>query len=78
MMGNTPDIRVTSCAGCQRTVTVTGRGEALGDFEWFCPYQDSACPRHNVGQTVRQIRGPLEAVLAGMPRRPGGEPLDRN
>ena len=69
----TPDIRVTSCNGCGRTVTVTGRGVELGDFEWFCPYQDSSCGCRNVAQTVRQIRGPLEAVLAGLPRRSVGE-----
>jgi len=72
-MSNTPDIRVTSCDGCGRTVTIIGRGVELGNFDWSCPYQDSSCPGRNVLQTVRQIRGPLEAVTAGLPRRAIGE-----
>ena len=67
-MGNIPDIRVTSCDGCGRTVTIIGRGVELGDFEWSCPYQDSSCPGRDVRQTVRQIRGPLVAVAVGLPK----------
>jgi hypothetical protein len=74
-MSNIPDTRVTHCEGCGRTVTAMGRGVELGDFEWFCPYQDAACPWRDVPQTVRQIRGPLEAVITGLPRRPEGKPL---
>lgn len=72
-MSNTPDIRVTSCNGCGRTVTITGRGVELGNFEWSCPYQDASCSGRNVTQTVRQIRGPLESVAAGLPRPAVGE-----
>ena len=72
-MNNTPDIRVTSCDGCGRTVTIIGRGVELGNFEWSCPYQDSSCSGRDVRQTVRQIRGPLDAVAVGLPRHVTGE-----
>jgi hypothetical protein len=69
-MSHTVDVRVTHCDRCGRTVTITGRGGELGDFEWFCPYQDSSCGGRDVAQTVRQIRGPVDAVLAGLPKGP--------
>ena len=69
-MSNTPDIRVTSCAGCGMTVTLVGSGTTLGDFDWLCPYEGSDCPYRRIPQRVRQLRGPLKAVAAGMPNRP--------
>jgi hypothetical protein len=72
-MSNTPDIRVTCCDGCGRTVTIIGHGVELGNFEWSCPYRDSSCPGRDVPQTVRQIRGPLDAIAVGLPRHATGE-----
>ena len=70
-LGSHPlDIRVTFCAGCQRTVTLVGSGADLGDFEWLCPYQDSTCTQRAVPQTVRQVRGPLLDVVVGLLSRP--------
>lgn len=68
-MSNTPDIRVTFCAGCGKTVTLLGSGTTLGDFAWLCPHEDADCPFRKTPQTVRQIRGPLQVVAAGMPNR---------
>ena len=66
-MSATPDIRVTSCAGCARTVTLIGTGTVSKDFDWRCPYPD--CLLRGVQQTAMQIRGPIDTVYAGMPKR---------
>ena len=68
----TLDIRVTSCAGCRRTVTLVGSGVELGDFEWLCPYKDSNCTQQSVLQQTRQMRGPLQAVVKGLFNRSAG------
>ena len=60
------DVRVTSCAGCLRTVTLVGSGLNIGDFEWFCPYQDPTCTLRNVPQVARQVRGPIQDVVGGL------------
>lgn len=65
-MSDTPDIRVTFCPGCGRTVTLIGIGRLLGDFSWVCPYNDATCPVRGMPQTAHQVRGPLEYVVAGL------------
>lgn len=68
-VNRTLDIRVTSCAGCRRTVTIVGSGIELGEFEWYCPYRDSSCSMRDVPQTTRQVRGPLQDVVGGLLNR---------
>ena len=62
-----PDVRVTHCDGCKRTVTLIGRGDELGDYQWFCPYLDGLCSTADTPRLASQLRGPLENTIPGLP-----------
>ena len=62
----TPDVRVTYCDGCKRTVTLVGQGGEAGDFQWFCPYTDPLCPTAQTPRVISGLRGPLANSIAGI------------